>query len=65
MFRLAVRGAVSLSLALGGDRSLCEFVDAGAPLGSGIGGKAVLLGGGGSRVFVEQVRLTALERRPE
>ncbi|MFJ8195017.1 protein kinase family protein, partial [Streptomyces sp. NPDC096094] len=36
--RLAAHGAVSTSLALRSDRSLREFVDAGAPLGSGIGG---------------------------
>ncbi|MFB7733689.1 protein kinase family protein [Streptomyces sp. NPDC056112] len=63
--RLAAHGAVSTSLALRSDRSLREFVDAGAPLGSGIGGKTVLLDVEGTRVFVKQVRLTELERRPE
>ena len=63
--RLAAHGAVSTSLALRSDRGLREFVDAGAPLGSGIGGKTVLLEVEGSQVFVKQVRLTDLERRPE
>lgn len=63
--RLAAHGAVSTSLALRSDRSLRQFVDAGAPLGSGIGGKTVLLEVEGTRVFVKQVRLTDLERRPE
>ncbi|SBV07396.1 Protein kinase domain-containing protein [Streptomyces sp. MnatMP-M77] len=63
--RLAAHGAVSTSLALRSDHSLREFVDAGAPLGSGIGGKTVLLEVEGRQVFVKQVRLTDLERRPE
>lgn len=63
--RLAAHGAVSTSLALRSDHSLREFVDAGAPLGSGIGGKTVLLEVEGSQVFVKQVRLTDLERWPE
>ncbi|RLL66672.1 protein kinase family protein [Streptomyces sp. Z26] len=63
--RLAAHGAVSTSLALRSDRNLREFVDAGAPLGSGIGGTTVLLEVEGTRVFVKQVRLTDLERRPE
>lgn len=63
--RLAAHGTVSTSLALRSDRSLREFVEAGAPLGSGIGGKTVLLEVEGTRVFVKQVRLTDLERRPE
>ncbi|MET9291046.1 protein kinase family protein [Streptomyces sp. NPDC003077] len=63
--RLAAHGAVSTSLALRSDRGLGEFVDAGTPLRSGIGGKTVLLEVEGTRVFVKQVRLTDLERRPE
>ncbi|MFJ3673374.1 protein kinase family protein [Streptomyces sp. NPDC090106] len=63
--RLAAHGAVSTSLALRSDRSLREFVDAGAQLGSGIGGKTVLLEVEGTQVFVKQVRLTGLERQPE
>ncbi|WP_445071493.1 protein kinase family protein [[Kitasatospora] papulosa] len=63
--RLAAHGAISTSLALRSDRSLRQFVDVGAPVGSGIGGKTVLLEVEGRRVFVKQVRLTDLERRPE
>ncbi|MEU0227600.1 protein kinase family protein [Streptomyces sp. NPDC006284] len=63
--RLTAHGAVSTSLALRSDRSLREFVDAGVPLGSGIGGTTVLLDVEGTQVFVKQVRLTDLERRPE
>ncbi|MCX4661622.1 protein kinase family protein [Streptomyces uncialis] len=62
--RLAAHSAVSTSLAARSDSGLREFVDAGAPLGSGIGGETVLLEVEGSRVFVKQVRLTDLERRP-
>ncbi|MBT2530517.1 protein kinase family protein, partial [Streptomyces sp. ISL-99] len=63
--RLTAHGAVSTSLALRSDRRLREFVDAGTPLGSGIGGQTVLLEVEGTPVFVKQVRLTDLERRPE
>jgi hypothetical protein len=63
--RLAVHGAVSTSLSLCSDRRLRELVDAAAPFGSGIGGKTVLLEVEGASVFVKQVRLTDLERRPE
>ncbi|MFJ3641025.1 protein kinase family protein [Streptomyces sp. NPDC090108] len=63
--RLAAHGAVSTWLALRSDRSLRELVDARAPLGSGIGGKTVLLEVEGTQVFVKQLRLTDLERRPE
>lgn len=44
---------------------LREFVDAAKPLGSGIGGKTVLLEVDGTPFFVKQLRLTDLERRPE
>ncbi|MCQ4201276.1 protein kinase family protein [Streptomyces coelicoflavus] len=63
--RLAAHGTVSTSLALHSDRSLREFVDVGASLGSGIGGRTVLLEADGTRVFAKQVRVTDLERRPE
>lgn len=63
--RLAAHGAVSTSLALCSDRRLQELVDAATPIGSGIGGKTLLLEIDGTRVFVKQVRLTDLERRPE
>ncbi|CAL9320290.1 hypothetical protein SUDANB66_06139 [Streptomyces sp. SudanB66_2053] len=63
--RLTAHGAVSASLALCGDRGLRKLVDAGTPIGSGIGGRTVLLDVAGTPVFVKQVRLTDLERRPE
>ncbi|MDT0398305.1 protein kinase family protein [Streptomyces edwardsiae] len=62
--RLAAYGAVSTSLALCGDRRLRDLVDAAEPLGSGIGGRSVLLEVEGTPVFVKQVRLTDVERRP-
>jgi hypothetical protein len=63
--RLAAHGAVSTSLALCSDRRLQELVDAATPIGSGIGGKTVLLEVDTIPVFVKQVPLTDLERRPE
>ena len=63
--RLAAHGAVSTSLSLSSDSRLRELVDGATPIGSGIGGKTVLLEVGGTSVFVKQVRLTDLERRPE
>ncbi|WP_328912285.1 MULTISPECIES: protein kinase family protein [unclassified Streptomyces] len=63
--RLAAHGAVSTSLALCGDRGLRELLDAATPLGSGIGGNTALLEVDGTPVFVKQIRLTDLERRPE
>ncbi|MEV5428163.1 protein kinase family protein [Streptomyces sp. NPDC052701] len=63
--RLAAHGAVSTSLALCSDRRLHELVDAAAPVGSGIGGRTVLLEVDGTPVFVKQIRLTDPERRPE
>lgn len=63
--RLAAHGAVSASLARHSDRELRELLDAGRPLGSGIGGERVLLDVDGTPVFVKQVRLTDLERRPD
>ncbi|MET9132375.1 protein kinase family protein [Streptomyces antibioticus] len=63
--RLAAHGVVSTSLALQSDRELRDLVDAGASLGSGIGGQTVLLEVEGTPVFVKQVRLTDLERQPE
>ncbi|WP_265520389.1 protein kinase family protein [Oerskovia flava] len=63
--RLAAHGAVSTALSLCSDRSLQELVDAATPIGAGIGGQAVLLEVDGTAVFVKQVRLTDLERRPE
>ena len=63
--RLTAYGSVSTSLALRSDRQLGDLVGAATPIGSGIGGNSVLLEIGGTPVFVKQVRLTDLERRPE
>jgi hypothetical protein len=63
--RLAAHGAVSTALSLCSDRGLHELVGAATPIGSGIGGKTVLLEVEGTPVFVKQVRLTDLELRPE
>ncbi|MFD6446100.1 protein kinase family protein [Promicromonospora sp. NPDC060204] len=63
--RLAAHEAVSTALSRCSDRRLRELVDAGTPIGSGIGGATVLLDIEGTPVFVKQVRLTDLERRPE
>lgn len=63
--RLAAHAAVSTSLSLCSDRRLHELVGAATPIGSGIGGKTVLLEVEGTPVFAKQVRLTDLERQPE
>jgi hypothetical protein len=63
--RLAAYGAASSALSLCGDHTLRELVDAATPIGTGIGGRTVLLEVEGTPVFVKQVRLTDLERRPE
>lgn len=63
--RLAAHGAIATSLALCSDRRLQELVEAATPIGSGIGGETVLLEVEGTPVFVKQVRLTDVERRPE
>ncbi len=63
--RLTAHGAVSTALALHSDRALSELLDAAAPIGSGIGGKAALLEVAGTPVFVKRVPLTELELRPE
>lgn len=63
--RLHIHGAVSTALALHSDHALRELVDAGVPIGSGIGGKSVLLEVAGTPVFVKRVPLSDLELRPE
>lgn len=63
--RLAAYGTVSASLASCGDHRLRELLDAAAPAGSGIGGQTGVLELAGTPVFVKQVPLTDLERRPE
>jgi hypothetical protein len=63
--RLAAHSAVSTTLALCSDHRLGELVDAAAPLGSGIGGRSVLMEVAGRPVFVKRVPLTDLESLPE
>lgn len=63
--RVAAYGSASTALALCADRALAELVDHAKPLGSGIGGKSALLEVAGTQVFVKQVPLTDLDRRPE
>ncbi|MEU6389246.1 protein kinase family protein [Streptomyces sp. NPDC046939] len=63
--RLAAHGGLSTSLALCSDRRLRDLVDAATPVGSGIGGQTLLLEVDGAPVFVKQIPLTDLERRPE
>ncbi|MDI2125679.1 protein kinase family protein [Yinghuangia seranimata] len=63
--RLSAHRAVAASLARRTDRHLRELVDSATPIGSGIGGKTLLLEVDGTAVFVKQIRLTDLERRPE
>ncbi|MGF6888575.1 hypothetical protein ABIA39_007904 [Nocardia sp. GAS34] len=63
--RLAAYRSVSTSLALLSNRALQQALDAAEPIGSGIGGKSVLLEVAGRQVFVKQVPLTDLELRPE
>jgi len=63
--RLAAYSAVSTSLAQLSDQEVQRALDAAAPIGAGIGGKAVRLEVAGTPVFVKRVPLTDLERRPE
>jgi hypothetical protein len=63
--RLAGYGAVSTALALLSDRRLGKLVNEAPLMGSGIGGRAVLMEIEGTPVFAKAVPLTDLERRPE
>lgn len=63
--RLTAFGTVSTALALLSDRALRQALSAATPIGSGIGGKSAVLEVAGTPVFVKQVPLTDLERRPE
>ncbi|GGN50033.1 hypothetical protein GCM10011579_004420 [Streptomyces albiflavescens] len=62
--RLAAHSDVSTSLALCSDHELGELVAAGRPLGSGIGGRSVLMDVADTPVFVKRVPLTDAERLP-
>ncbi|MEV0355280.1 protein kinase family protein [Nocardia sp. NPDC050697] len=61
--RLRAYSDVSTALALHGDRALSDLVDAGTPVGVGIGGKSTLLEAAGTPVFVKRVPLTDAEVR--
>ncbi|QCD55286.1 protein kinase family protein [Streptomyces hawaiiensis] len=63
--RLTAYDSVSTHLALCGDAELRALLDTAVPLGTGIGGKSARLDVAGTPVFVKQVPLTDLERRPE
>ncbi|MFI6492423.1 protein kinase family protein [Streptomyces sp. NPDC050564] len=63
--RLAAHSDVATSLALCSDHELAELVAAGRPLGSGIGGRSVLLDVADTPVFVKRVPLTDAERLRE
>lgn len=62
--RLRSYGAVSTALALHSDRALSALVDAGTPIGAGIGGTSALVEVAGTAVFVKRVPLSDLERQP-
>ncbi|MDF2806541.1 MAG: hypothetical protein K0S43_1487 [Cellulosimicrobium sp.] len=63
--RLAAHAAVATRLSLHSDSRLRELLDVAPRIGAGIGGETALLDVDGTPVFVKQVRLTDLERRPE
>jgi len=62
--RLDRHRAVTASLAGLDDDELAAGLDAGTPLGVGIGGRTTRLDVGGVPVFVKRIPLTDLERRP-
>jgi len=63
--RVAAHTDIATSFALLSDHELAELVDAGTPLGSGIGGRSVLIEMDGRKVFAKRMPLTDVERRPE
>lgn len=63
--RLTTHTDIATALALLSDHELAELVEAGAPLGTGIGGRSALIEVDGSKVFVKRMPLTDVERRPE
>lgn len=63
--RLTAHTDLVTSLSLLSDHELAALVASGTPLGTGFGGRAALVEVDGSPVFVKQVPLTDLERRPE
>src|ERR1035437_1827322 len=63
--RIARFGVTATTLALLSDRQLATRVDRAAVIGSGIGGRSLLLDVEGTPVFVKRVPLTDLERRQD
>lgn len=63
--RLVAHCDIATSLALLCDRELTELVEAGTPLGTGIGGRSTLIEVDGRKVFVKRMPLTDVERLPE
>ncbi|MEV0209112.1 protein kinase family protein [Streptomyces sp. NPDC050788] len=63
--RRAAHTDIATALALLSDRELADLVASGTPNGVGIGGRSTLVEVEGSQVFVKQVPLTDIERRPE
>ncbi|MFI7547613.1 serine/threonine protein phosphatase [Actinoplanes sp. NPDC049599] len=63
--RLDRHRTVAATLAGLDDDALAARLDAGTPLGVGIGGRTARLDVGGVPVFVKRIPLTDLERRPE
>lgn len=63
--RRAAHTDLATTLALLSDRELADLVASGTPNGAGIGGRSTLVEVDGRRVFVKQVPLTDIERRPE
>ncbi|MEV6481914.1 protein kinase family protein [Streptomyces sp. NPDC051576] len=63
--RIAVHSDIATSLALLSDHELAELVAAGTPLGTGVGGRSVLVEVDGRKVFVKRMPLTDVERLPE
>ncbi|MFJ3821188.1 protein kinase family protein [Streptomyces nodosus] len=62
--RLAAHRDIADALAPTGDRELAVLVESGTPLGTGIGGRSLLIEVAGRRVFVKRVPLTDAEQRP-
>lgn len=62
--RLVTHCDLATSLALRSDRELAELVEAGTPLGTGIGGRTTLIEVDGRKVFVKRIPLTDTERHP-
>ncbi|MEW2494786.1 protein kinase family protein [Streptomyces nodosus] len=63
--RLAAHRDIADALAATGDRELAALVESATPLGTGIGGRSLLIEVAGRRVFVKRVPLTDAEQRPE